>query len=323
MSFKLNFKPQLQVNFPEHRSGWGYAINSLKSLHDDNSTILIDGFIEKTHSWQIKDLHSKKIVPYDNLWIGFLHNPPRIPSWSDIIHSPQIIIRREIFQESLKNCLGIFTLSNYLKNWLQPKINCPVNSLIHPTEIPDLKFSFRKWKLNNDKKVIALGYWLRKLFSIQELPTKLTKLWLVPGNNAKYMQEREARSYDTVFIKTGRYIEKPWVDNVSYDRLLSKNIAFVDLYDASACNSIIECIVRNTPILVNPLPAVVEYLGPNYPFYFNNLEEAAQKAENDDLILATHEYLQKINKELYTNKYFFRSFMYSEIGKNLSSLNIK
>ena len=40
----------------------------------------------------------------------------------------------------------------------------------------------------------------------------------------------------------------------------------------------------NTPIVINRLPAVVEYLGADYPFYFNSLEEARDKALNFDLI---------------------------------------
>ena len=35
-----------------------------------------------------------------------------------------------------------------------------------------------------------------------------------------------------------------------YDKLLSENIIFVELYDSSANNLVIECIARNTPILI-------------------------------------------------------------------------
>lgn len=51
------------------------------------------------------------------------------------------------------------------------------------------------------------------------------------------------------------------LSNEAYDRLLTENIGFVALHDASANNTVIECIARATPLLVNPLPAVVEYLG--------------------------------------------------------------
>ncbi|MGQ9633529.1 MAG: hypothetical protein ACUVXB_04725 [Bryobacteraceae bacterium] len=52
-----------------------------------------------------------------------------------------------------------------------------------------------------------------------------------------------------------------------------------------------ECIVRRTPLLVNPLPAVPEYLGADYACYFSTLEEAAIKASDPELVLAAHRYL--------------------------------
>ena len=68
--------------------------------------------------------------------------------------------------------------------------------------------------------------------------------------------------------------EEDQISNADYDRLLSENIVFVELHDANANNAIIECIARATPLLINPLPAVVEYLGRDYPLYYSSLEEA-------------------------------------------------
>ena len=83
--------------------------------------------------------------------------------------------------------------------------------------------------------------------------------------------------------------------NDEYDELLSNNVVFLNLVDASACNTIIECIVRNTPILVNRLPAVVEYLGNDYPLYYNSFEEAYEILSDNDKLLKAHKYL--VNKD--------------------------
>ena len=101
----------------------------------------------------------------------------------------------------------------------------------------------------------------------------------------------------------------PFLPNDQYDQLLSENIVFLDLYDSVANNTIIECIVRNTPVLVNPLPSVIEYLGIDYPLYFNTLEEAALKAENIDLIIEAHHFLveHRVKRKL-TGKYFRKSW---------------
>jgi len=86
------------------------------------------------------------------------------------------------------------------------------------------------------------------------------------------------------------------LSNLEYDQLLIQNIVFLDLYDASAANTIIECIVRCTPLLVNPIPAVVEYLGKDYPFYYRSYREAGDKATDPLLIFETHKYLKNLDK---------------------------
>jgi hypothetical protein len=122
-------------------------------------------------------------------------------------------------------------------------------------------------------------------------------------------------------------IEQKYIDNTEtssslsnedYDILLSENIVFLDLYDSSANNAVIECIARATPLLVNPLPAVMEYLGEGYPLYYDSLEECARKAENLDLVGEAHEYLKdcEIRKKI-SQEHFRATFEESEIYKSL------
>lgn len=97
------------------------------------------------------------------------------------------------------------------------------------------------------------------------------------------------------------------LSNQEYDNLLIENIVFLNLYDVSAANTIIECIARNTPLLVNPLPAAIEYLGEEYPFYYQSFREAADKATNPILIFETHQYLKNMNKSfLNIDSFLFR-----------------
>ena len=63
------------------------------------------------------------------------------------------------------------------------------------------------------------------------------------------------------------------LDNTEYDQILSRSIVFLDLIDCSASNTIVECIARQTPILIRRLDPVVEYLGEEYPLYFTDLGE--------------------------------------------------
>jgi hypothetical protein len=80
-----------------------------------------------------------------------------------------------------------------------------------------------------------------------------------------------------------------------YDDLLSKNIVFLKLVDASAVNTIIECIVRNTPVVVNRLPAVIEMLGVNYPLFYNDITEV-ESILTTTKINDTFDYLVNLDK---------------------------
>lgn len=94
------------------------------------------------------------------------------------------------------------------------------------------------------------------------------------------------------------------LDNTAYDTLLSENIVFLSLVDASAVNTVIECIVRCTPLLVNRHPAVEEMLGTQYPFYYESMAEANIKCTDYELIRLTHSYLVDMPKVKYTIEYF-------------------
>jgi hypothetical protein len=90
--------------------------------------------------------------------------------------------------------------------------------------------------------------------------------------------------------------------------MLASSIVFLDLIDTSANTSIIECIASSTPVLVNPLPAVVEYLGTKYPFYYDSIEEASEKINNKELIIEAHEYLLTMDKSNFKYSTFVSNF---------------
>ena len=100
------------------------------------------------------------------------------------------------------------------------------------------------------------------------------------------------------------------LSNEEYDDLLTKNIVFINLVDASAVNTIIECIVRCTPIVVNDHPAVVDMLGKYYPLYYqtDNLYNMNKQIEsllvNTENIKNANKYLKKLDKSKYTIQYF-------------------
>ncbi len=89
----------------------------------------------------------------------------------------------------------------------------------------------------------------------------------------------------------------------AYDTFLTDKVVFLDLIDASACNTLIESMVRFTPVIVNKIEPVVELLGPDYPLYFENdisiieLSRFVQKVFEGDLIRKAHLYLRQLNMQ--------------------------
>ena len=87
-----------------------------------------------------------------------------------------------------------------------------------------------------------------------------------------------------------------YLDNENYLNLLKSNIVFCDYIDCSASNTILECIATGTPIILNYHPAIEEYLGIDYPLYFNKIysRETNTYNINTENILNAHYYLLNI-----------------------------
>jgi len=97
-----------------------------------------------------------------------------------------------------------------------------------------------------------------------------------------------------------------YVDNNLYDALLTMNLVFLHLVDGSAINTLLECVVRCTPIIVNRHPAVVEVLGEDYPLYYTIPPGSSQPSPSvhqllsrPDAIWEAHKYLCKLDKTPY------------------------
>lgn len=114
--------------------------------------------------------------------------------------------------------------------------------------------------------------------------------------------------YDMLKYQYESVIVYDKLPNDGYDELLASNIVFLNLVDCSAVNTVIECIVRNTVIIINRLPALEEMLGPNYPGFYNTLEEAAQLCDDVKKIYEIYNYITKLDKTRYTLQSFLHNF---------------
>jgi len=288
-----------------HRSGWSYVVEGMVDIHDEDG-IILDDYVERTHSWFLPRTIINDTVPHKNEWVGFLHNPPYSPDWFCHSQSMQTITKSLVFNKSMEKCKCLFTLSKHHAKALQPLVNVPVYNLLHPTGECSVKFSVDKFFQN--RKIVQLGYWLRKMRNIYDIETKYRKYWLIGQDYAKVMfqQEKIADPHEHHFadVKIIRGL-----NNDEYDSFLSDSIIVLNLYDSSANNAVIESIQRNIPIVVNNHPAVIEYLGKDYPLYYENPTEMQHKIHNDKLIREAHSYLKNMNKEFLSKSYFIKQFL--------------
>jgi hypothetical protein len=146
-----------------------------------------------------------------------------------------------------------------------------------------------------------------------DIPDNYIKMWLT-GTKAmirlNYIMKMEQKYLNIPLTKKMeqsviKYYTQTYEE---YDEFLSQNIVFIDLFDAAANNTVLECIVRKTPLIVNRLPGVMDYLGENYPLYFSNLDEVSSLLQEEKLLEA-HEYLKTIDTKPLEIDYFIRKLL--------------
>ena len=292
--------------FRDNRSVFSHLINDhivKKSLPDKK----INFFKIRQYNWNdtcwsvvldaISKCHNDSGVVIDcTLEDSFYYGTPRITTedeWIGISHQPPLILsemlkKKEIYKY-MDKCRGIFCLSQHCKKYLENIFtNVVVENLYHPCPIRTHLFNYKKFI--KKKQIRFLGKHLRKYDIFDKLSVSYGKL---QGRKFVYINLKD---FNISFIDT---------------------IMFIDVQDASAMNGVIECMQRNTPLLVCKHPAIIEYLGEKYPFYFESLEEANRKANDISLIYETHLYLKNMNKKKIQVDTFYNDFVHSKIYRNL------
>jgi polysaccharide pyruvyl transferase WcaK-like protein len=341
-----------------HRAGWQYVLAYLRILNN-NKGIICDTFIDRTFVWGNFSLVQSGIIPYTNIWIGFVHHTPnqeytKNNCW-EMINSIEFI-------QSLPTCKGIICFSEYLSSWFKErfkelKVDVPVITLYHPTIFVDNKWDLSKIDWSN-LNLINIGAWYRNPFSIYQInvPPGINKMTLKgskmheyflssPPNLNKsdilnltihknkliyylcsYLQENfnlseisddYLQQIINEKLSSVTIIDK--LSNNDYDSILSNSIVFLHLVDASAVNTVIECIVRETPVLVNRHPALEEYLGKEYPLFYDNLNQVYDLLQPDKITEA-HLYLKNKDKNFLKIENFLSELIQSDIYQKIFNI---
>ena len=230
-----------------HRSGWPYVMNALEPLFDDKALVVFDDFLEKTFFKKRTEIHS-----HPGPWVGVAHHPPDTPSWYDTEH-PQLLAQVDEWRESLENFRLCVALSENVASWVRSEWGVPCITLRHPTELPRLSWSPERFACNQSKMLVQVGWYLRNTHAIYQVhaPSFVRKAWLRQDSPQIARNHQRCSGLFPRRSTTGEVEEIPAVPDSEYDRLLSENVVFVEIITAAANNTVVECIARNTPIIIN------------------------------------------------------------------------
>lgn len=284
-----------------HRSGWPYVMSYLTKLQTKDG-FFFDDFVERT----FLQTPGTSIPLWQRPWIGVFHHPPNVPEWFESRATWQALTSVKEFRYSLPHLKGAVTLSKYLGNFIREQLGVPTLNVLHPTEVPMLQWSPNRFA-NNGPKLVQIGWWLRNLAGIYQVETPINwSKWHLHQNqpwvNAAYQKVRRYSPYKDR-PDVGVTNVQLRITNEEYDKLLASCVVFAEFFDTSANNAVIECIVRGTPLVTNRHPATEEYLGVDYPMFFDDYREIPKllKPEN---IWRTNEYLCTLDKTTLSGEYF-------------------
>ncbi|WIA10882.1 hypothetical protein OEZ85_011048 [Tetradesmus obliquus] len=298
--------------------------------------LLVDTYVDRTFHWGHDALLQEGTIPYTAPWIGFVHHtftPDHGPYNCNTLFSKPSFIKSlecckclialsQYLADGLRAALGRAGFEHV-----------GVEVLLHPTEpVPEEQcFTMEKLLSNPSPKLVQIGSWMRSAYAMYKLPCThgegditLQRCILKGKECTSYMKPRcvdDALQYmldesrvikDKNFPKAYNYYVREMIEHIreqeqsvqlierlsndDYDKLLAQNVAFLRLIDCSACNTIIEAIVRSGVVLCNRHPAAEEYLGPSYPGFYDTLSEAAKMSSSVERLAACHAYMKGLDK---------------------------
>lgn len=239
-------------------------------------------------------------VSADEFWFGIVSTPRHLPD--RVIRSlfPELPKGGDPFSGSAwrKNrhyCRGIITSCETHAAQIREQVDVPVMAVIPP--LPDNRKTWTMEQYEACGQIIQPDDMFIRQNGLPMLPaaqgTKV--IWrseegvvdeLVRAEQSDLHSQRLLHDYMLDEVNT---LSPP--NSEARDFELSRSVVFAHYFDASIPLIILECLASGTPMIVNPIPSLVEILGAGYPLYFNSYLQAAKMLEDKKRILAAHEYL--------------------------------
>jgi GR25 family glycosyltransferase involved in LPS biosynthesis len=283
LNSNIKYSEIINDHVGDHYNGWSCIMNQLKSnLNLDDNGVILDGFADNC-------LWAKEKKPIQKPWIGIVHACEISPTMKPP-NTLDAFINNNWFIQSSPFCIALITLSSHHAKILQKKVNVPVFNTTYTKEVIS-KFDINSYFAN--PSIIHSGFHNRNYSNFAKFKTSIQKIinidktWYIePMNNCFALNNVSNDDINSVCINNTFLNDEDYIEN------LCKKIGFCYFYDAAANNSIIEHIMSHTPIIVNKLPGTIEYLGEDYPMFYENI------IDNPDKYLLDREYIQKVSNYL-------------------------
>jgi glycosyltransferase involved in cell wall biosynthesis len=294
------------IYWDNHYGGWREVWGWMKeSLHAPDGVRFLSAVEDEFYKGS-----AHFSAPIKEPWVGFIHQVP-----NHFLNFPDLerLLKLDIWRESLDYCRGLWTLTDYQKNFLlASQVGVPTAKVLYPSSVPSESFSFERYLRNPGKKVAFIGEFLRNFQAVYDLQAPgFEKVILRSPEIDRHMRKLNVRENDSVTSLSP-------LDNHQYDRLLAENLVFLNLFDAGAVTTVIECIMRGTPVVINKVGGVPEYLGDDYPLYYETLEEASAKIADNALIEAAAAYLRGLGiKERFSRGHFLQALQNTTVYRSL------
>ena len=294
------------VGGQQHRSGWPFAFQSLQPLACAKG-ILFDDFVEHRFCYHVG------APGYQEPWVGIFHHPPDDFELAGYRNSLECMFQTKFWRDSEPYLLGGIALSEYLAQFLRHQLGKRFFTVMHPVAetTASQRWSPDAFLDNDEKKLIQIGWYLRNTHAIFEVgPIEGFTRWRLQHRleqmsryNDRVATLLSARGRPVVF--SADVVDCGYVPNEQYDQLLTSNVVFCELLAASANNVVVDCIAARAPLVVNRHPAVEEYLGQDYPLFYDHISDVRSLLTTEQII-AAHEHLNELDHNRFSGVTFCR-----------------
>jgi len=274
-----------------HYFGWGYIINKLKSeIVLDENGIVLDTWVDRFDRDQFNLLSN-------NPWIGIAHFPPS-PARSQNLDR---LLESDMFRKTQQNCKLLLATSDHSTKYIQSKTKVPTQTLLHPKPDTghyfDLDFYLAQPILRHS------GFFGRNIEKFISFNSNIQKVIYCDRPHRAKIYLNSLKNNQSIIFHDG------YLQAEDYINIFTRSIGFSFYDDCSASTAILEHIMTHTPVLVNRIPPIVEYLGEDYPMYLDDLSENADKLLMDRIFLQeVSDYLSTRSKKKELSVNYFIDF---------------